>query len=281
MALFQNISIDQLLSTWAANGGPSEEEKIAYANDASDMLENSKMVEEFIEHVNQFGVWARAVDESFMRITRGFGDMVSKYGGLLPDLKQNWDDYLTLSRNVASEDAKRLDVFDTFYLEMIENIKTVQDVKNAASDLQAFIDEDEDQSKRMSSIFLSLKREIEYFGHVLEFWVDYTGEELKADAKRLQQEIDSLNSQINEMDQKTLGVIVTGTVLAQYQAQRDGLAKRLNGKKDELNNVNQAQDALPHLKSAFDGFMPDISSACHTLVLIAEIWTSVSGFVAS
>ena len=93
MALFQNISIDQLLSTWAANGGPSEEEKIAYANAASDMLENSKMVEEFIEHVNQFGVWASSVDESFTRITRGFGDMVSKYGSLLPDLKQVSDEW--------------------------------------------------------------------------------------------------------------------------------------------------------------------------------------------
>jgi hypothetical protein len=48
----------------------------------------------------------------------------------------------------------------------------------------------------MSAGFLSLKRDIEYFVPRLDKWIETTGEELAADAKRLQQEIESLNTQI-------------------------------------------------------------------------------------
>ena len=131
MALFSNISMDQLLSTWAANGGPSEDEKVAYLNAASDELEDDEMVEKFKENVNQAATWANDIDASFDKVGRTFTDLVNKYGSVLPDInnfknewtgynnvgsasfplnalylptcRQNWIDYLSLSRDVASE----------------------------------------------------------------------------------------------------------------------------------------------------------------------------------
>lgn len=94
MALFQNISMDQLLSTWAANAGPTEEEKIAYANAVSDMLDDSEMVKKFIENVNQVGVWANEIDESFDKVTRSFADMVNKYGSSLPEIKNYHSEWI-------------------------------------------------------------------------------------------------------------------------------------------------------------------------------------------
>jgi hypothetical protein len=55
---------------------------------------------------------------------------------------------------------------------------------------------------------------------------------------------------------------------------------QLNGKEQELAIVNQKQEALAHLQTEFDGVKPDIDLICQRLVLFAEIWSSVSTFIA-
>ncbi|KAJ2913937.1 hypothetical protein MD484_g6477, partial [Candolleomyces efflorescens] len=317
MALFQNISIDQLLSSWAANAGPTEDEKIAYANAVSEILDDSEMVKKFIENVNQVGVWANEIDDAFDKVTRVFADMVSKYGGSLPEIKnfnnewigykERWVSHLLLSRDVASEHSAILKRFDKVYLDMVESIQTVQDVKDVVLELQVFIDEDHDRSQEMSAGFLSLKRDIQYFVPRLDEWIETTGQELAEDAKRLQREIESLNSQIQVMDSKIeeattaliacgaclcvrmvpmrmtgslthfqiLGIIVAGSVLAAYQAEKDDLLEQLSGKERELAIVNQTQKDLANLQTEFDGVKPDIDLICQRLVLFAEIWSSV------
>ncbi|KAJ2913939.1 hypothetical protein MD484_g6471, partial [Candolleomyces efflorescens] len=301
MALFSNISMDQLLSTWAADGGPSEDDKVAYLNAASDELENDEMVEKFKENVNQAATWANDIDASFDKVGRTFTDLVNKYGSVLPGIKDfkkewtgynnNWVDYLSLSRDVASENVGILKRFRQVYLEMVDSIKTVQDVKDVVLELQVFIEEKHDRATEMSSNFLSLKRDIEYFAPKLAKWIKTTGQELKAEAEQLQSDIDSLNSQIQAKDKQIedattaliacgsclsiLGVIVAGSVLAAFQSEKDDLVRQLNNKKKDLAHVNEAQDALPFVESEFNGMKPDIDLICERLVLFAQIWSSV------
>ncbi|ELU37338.1 Reovirus sigma C capsid domain-containing protein [Rhizoctonia solani AG-1 IA] len=49
----------------------------------------------------------------------------------------------------------------------------------------------------------------------------------------------------------------------------------LSNKRQELAEVNRQQEALAHVKTAFDGLKPDIALICQKLSLFGEIWSSV------
>ncbi|EGN94763.1 hypothetical protein SERLA73DRAFT_187819 [Serpula lacrymans var. lacrymans S7.3] len=227
--------------------------------------------------------------------------MVTKYGKDFPDLstyldewkgyKADWVKHLSTSRDVASKHVALLKRFDEVFLNMVESIATVQDRKDVIAELQEFIDEKHDDSLEMSQNFLNLKRDIQAFVSRFEEWIKDKEIELAAQAKKLKDEITTLQGEIEVLDKKikdattalaacagllnVVGMIVAGSVLAAFQAERQGKVTKLIGKQNDLIDVNRKQAALAHLKTDFDGLKPDIALICDKLVLFAEIWSSV------
>jgi hypothetical protein len=74
---------------WAASDGPTEEEQIKYAEDALVVVKDEKHT--LVDNVKEVGVWANQVDVAFDNVTRGFEEMVVKYGHDFPEIS----DYLT------------------------------------------------------------------------------------------------------------------------------------------------------------------------------------------
>ncbi|KAJ2927005.1 hypothetical protein H1R20_g10099, partial [Candolleomyces eurysporus] len=294
-------TIDHLLATWAANGGPSDDEVIQYATEITSQLEDDEMVKKFQENVKEVGTWANEVDASFDRVSRKFDDMVAEYGKDFPGFSnynsewkgfnQRWVEHLMLSRDVASEHVAILRRFDQVFLDMVESIQSDQDRKDVIVELQSFIDEKHDRSDEMSRGFLDLKRDIEAFVPELDAWIKEQGAKLEKEAEDLKLEINTIQGQIDDLDKKIkdattaltatsaclciIGAIVAGSMLAKYKSQRNDKAKELQGKKDALEDVNRRQQVLANLQSDFDGVKPDISLICEKLVLFAEIWSSV------
>jgi len=297
------VDSQKVLDTWSASaeGKASDDEVIKFADGALALLADDSQAAIFANNVKQVGTWANQIDAAFDRVARSFDDMVDKYGRDFPgfsDYNVEWKGYiarwvahLSLSRDVASESAALLHRFDQVFLDMVESIVTEQDRKDVIVELQQFIDEKHDRSVEMSAGFLSLKRDIEDFVLRLDQFIVDKGVELEAEAKQLKLDIDGLNADIETLDGKIkdaetalkvaggllsiIGLIVAGSVLAGFQAQRNGKLSDLAAKQAALAEVNRKQQALAHLKSDFDGVKPDIALICEKLVLFAEIWSSV------
>ncbi|KAJ2912041.1 hypothetical protein MD484_g8367, partial [Candolleomyces efflorescens] len=286
---------------WRASGGPSQEEQDQYINGAIKSLGDPEQVVQFQQNVEEVGVWANDVDAAFDRVTRGFVDIVAKYGKDFPGLSAflaDWKTYntrwvalLLLSRNVASEQIG----FDQVFLDLIETIKTEKDRLDAITELQSFIDEDHSQPGNMAEGFMDLKNDIDDFVVRFDAYVAEKGAELEQQAKSLQAEIDVLRAQIMKLDLEILaatvallagaegaatligilGVIVAGTILAVKIGERSNKSNQLSRKRKELEEVNRKQVALAHLATDFNGLRPDISLVCDKLVMFGEIWQSV------
>ncbi|CCM02048.1 uncharacterized protein FIBRA_04124 [Fibroporia radiculosa] len=301
VATLSFVEAQKVLDTWAVTGGPTEQEQIQYANAALKELDNEDQVKKFQDNVKQVGVWANQLDTAFDHVTRGFEDMVAKYGKDFPDIsaylnewkgyKGNWVQYLLDSRDVASKNITLLKRFDQIFLDMVENIQTDQDRLDVMKELEQFIDEKHDDSVQLSQNFLNLKRDIEAFVDKFDQWIVEKGVELEVEAKQLKQQIAGLQGEVETLDKKIkdattalaitggclciIGVVVAGSVLAVYQSQRNSKVEELQVKRNALEDVNRKQQNLAHLKTEFDGFKPDISLICEKLVLFAEIWSSV------
>ncbi|KAF5323039.1 hypothetical protein D9611_009337 [Ephemerocybe angulata] len=300
-AVLSYSDAEQIMATWAKSGGPTDEEKIKFADEALALLADDDMAAKFQDNVKQVGVWANQIDASFDRVTRSFADMVAKYGSDFPGFaayntewigyNKKWVAHLSLSRDVASEHVVILRRFDKIFLDMVESIETDQDRKDVIVELQQFIDEKHDRSTEMQNNFLNLKRDIEDFVLRLDKFIYDKGVELAAAAAQLKIEIDGLQGEISVLDAKIkdatialavtgaclsiIGLIVAGSVLAAFESERNGKQKALRGKQADLADVNRKQEALAQLQSDFDNVKPDITLICEKLVLFAEIWSSV------
>ncbi|KAF8706252.1 hypothetical protein RHS03_05266, partial [Rhizoctonia solani] len=285
--------------------GVSQKESDEFVQGVIDELDNDSGQGKFAENVSQVAEWAAQVDESFSKVTYGLKDMNDKYGTTFPPLRtflsewqgynQRWTTHLALSRDVASEHAAVLKRFDQVFLDMVKSIENDQDREDAITELESFANEDHGDSQRMAEGFRSLKRDIE--GYVVRFdaWVQTTSTELKQQAQDLQKVIEDLQAKIEELDKKIIeataallgsaaaietvvglvGVIVAGTTLAIALAERIDKTITLSNKRQELAEVNRQQEALAHVKTAFDGLKPDIALICQKLSLFGEIWSSV------
>ncbi|KAF8694672.1 hypothetical protein RHS03_08141, partial [Rhizoctonia solani] len=281
--LFENVaSIDDLLSAWSKSG-PSDDEFIAYATAAIEQLEDSQMQNQFAENVRQAGVWANEVDKAFDKVTRSFADMNTRHGKDFPgfgnyntqwiEYNQRWITLLDDSRKVASQNVAVLKRFDQVFLHMVEQ------------------DEDHEDSTKMYQGFLGLKRDIEDFVRRMDRFIEETGSKITEDIKALTQQIKDLEDEITILDGKIkdtqtalvatgvllniIGIIVSGSVLASYQADRSTKAADLTDKQKKLEDANRKQQALAHLKTEYDGLKPSITLICNKLLLFAEIWSSV------
>ncbi|KAF8751746.1 hypothetical protein RHS01_08610 [Rhizoctonia solani] len=268
--LFENVaSIDDLLSAWSKSG-PSDEEVIAYATAAIEQLGDSQMQNQFAENVRQAGVWANEVDKAF---------------------DKRWITLLDDSRRVASQNVAILRRFDQVFLHMVEQVQTAQDREDCIIELQSFIDEDHEDSTKMYQGFLGLKRDIEDFVRRMDRFIEETGSKIAEDIKALTQQIKDLEDEITILDGKIkdaqtalvatgvllniIGIIVSGSVLASYQADRRTKAADLADKQRKLEDANRKQQGLAHLKTEYDGLKPSITLICEKLLLFAEIWSSV------
>ncbi|KAF8757245.1 hypothetical protein RHS01_04171 [Rhizoctonia solani] len=281
--------------------GVSQKESDEFVQGVIDELDNDSGQGKFAENVSQVAEWAAQVDESFSKVTYGLKDMNDKYGTTFPPLRtflSEWQGYNQvtmdytpcLSRDVASEHAAVLQRFDNVFLYMVKSIETDQDRKDVIVELESFA-----VCVLMAEGFRSLKRDIE--GYVVRFdaWVQTTSTELKQQAQDLQKVIEDLQAKIEELDKKIIeataallgsaaaietvvglvGVIVAGTTLAIALAERIDKTITLSNKRQELAEVNRQQEALAHVKTAFDGLKPDIALICQKLSLFGEIWSSV------
>ncbi|ELU36180.1 DivIC domain-containing protein [Rhizoctonia solani AG-1 IA] len=140
--------------------------------------------------------------------------------------------------------------------------------------------------------FLTLKRDIEDFVTRLDKFIEETGAQIAEDIKTLTKQIKDLEGEIAVLDGKIkdaqtalidtgvclnlIGIIVSGSVLASYQSDRNAKAADLADKQSKLEDANRKQQALAHLKTEYDGLKPSISLICEKLLLFAEIWSSVS-----
>ncbi|KAF8704728.1 hypothetical protein RHS03_06033, partial [Rhizoctonia solani] len=299
--LFENVaSIDDLLAAWSKSG-PSDEEVIAYATAAIEQLGDSQMQNQFAENVRQAGVWANEVDKAFDKVTRSFADMNTRYGKDFPgfgnyntqwiEYNQRWITLLDDSRRVASQNVAILRRFDQVFLHMVEQVQTAQDREDCIIELQSFIDEDHEDSTKMYQGFLGLKRDIEDFVRRMDRFIEETGSKIAEDIKALTQQIKDLEDEITILDGKIkdaqtalvatgvllniIGIIVSGSVLASYQADRRTKAADLADKQRKLEDANRKQQGLAHLKTEYDGLKPSITLICEKLLLFAEIWSSV------
>ncbi|ELU36475.1 hypothetical protein AG1IA_09497 [Rhizoctonia solani AG-1 IA] len=278
--LFENVaSIDDLLSAWSKSG-PSDEEVIAYATAAIEQLGDSQMQNQFAENVRQAGVWANEVDKAFDKVTRSFADMNTRYGKDFPgfgnyntqwiEYNQRWITLLDDSRRVASQNVAILRRFDQVFLHMVEQVQTAQDREDCIIELQSFIDEDHEDSTKMYQGFLGLKRDIEDFVRRMDRFIEETGSKIAEDIKALTQQIKDLEDEITIIaikDAQTalvatgvllniIGIIVSGSVLASYQADRRTKAADLADKQRKLEDANRKQQGLAHLKTEYDGLKP-------------------------
>ena len=98
VAALSPLDVQKVLDSWAAAGGPTDEEKIEFAEGALHELRNDPN-QVFQENVKQVAVWANQVDASFNTVTRGFEDMVKQYGAQFPALAgflSEWIGYRTV-----------------------------------------------------------------------------------------------------------------------------------------------------------------------------------------
>lgn len=92
----QSGTLTDLLATWKANGGPSEDEKLEYVMGCADLLEDDEMQEKFKENVAQAATQANEIDELFAHVTRSFQAMVDEFGSDFPKLRElqsEWNGY--------------------------------------------------------------------------------------------------------------------------------------------------------------------------------------------
>ncbi|KAF8704725.1 hypothetical protein RHS03_06036, partial [Rhizoctonia solani] len=285
--------------------GVSQEESDQFVQGLINELDKDSDQGQLAKNVSEVAEWANDVDESFSKVTYGLKDMNDRYGITFPPLRtflsewegynQRWATHLSLSRDVASQQAAILQRFDKVFLEIVKSIKTDQDREDAIVELESFANEDNSEPERMAEGFRTLKDDIEDFVVRFDAWVQTTSTELKQQAQELQKVIENLRVEIQELDIRIMeataallgsaaaietfvglvGVIVSGTILALALAQRVDKTITLSNKRKELAEVNRQQEALAHVKTAFDGLKPDIALICQKLSLFGEIWSSV------
>ncbi|CAE6422866.1 unnamed protein product [Rhizoctonia solani] len=296
-----NVSLDQLMSTWSAGSGPSDEEVIKYATAMIEQLEETESQEEFARNVEQVGAWVNEVFEKMFRVTLRFGFMYLAHGKDFPALegfKDEWVNYtmqwrslLAKSQDVASGNVVQLKRFDQVVLAMVEEIKADSDREAAIKELEAFSKEPNEDSTKLSQGFHELKRDINDSAKRFYAFIETTNTKCANEAVRLAGEIKILEGEIEELNGKIkkatialaisgaflffIGAIVAKSVLAKYQSQRNDKAAELARKQKELDDVNRKQQALSQLKTEFDSLQPDINLICEKLVLFAEIWATV------
>ena len=84
------VDPQNILDTWAASDGPTEEEKLAFANDALKELNSGK---DFAENVKNAGVLANEIDDAFYKVTRDFEKIVEEHKKEFPKLSQFYDQW--------------------------------------------------------------------------------------------------------------------------------------------------------------------------------------------
>jgi DNA repair exonuclease SbcCD ATPase subunit len=282
---------------------PTQEDSDKYVQGAIDELDKDKG--KFAENVSNVAEWAVQVDESFAKVTYGLTDVNNKYGvDFLPlgtylnewkGYNTRWTKHLLLSRDVASEHAVILKRFDQVFIEMIQEVKTEQDRKDVIAELNQFANEDHGQSQAMAQGFRNLKHDIETFVGRFNQWIETTSAQLQDQAKELQKLIQAIQEKIKELDIEIvtataallaaaasietlvsiIGLVVAGITLAVLIVKRVDQAKELTSRQKELAEVNRKQEALAHIKTAFDGLQPDIVLICQKLALFGDIWSSV------
>ncbi|KAF6744264.1 hypothetical protein DFP72DRAFT_929589 [Ephemerocybe angulata] len=290
------------LDRWKADErSQSEAESDAFVQDAIRQLSDSALVSQFEANVKQSGTWANEVDSSFARVMNNFVDIVNRYGRDFPalggflnewrGLNQQWIQHLLLSRDVAAEHSAILRRFDRVFLDMVLHIQTDQDRLDVIVELEEFINEEHDNSHKMSRAFLELKRDIRNFVQRLDRYIDEQGTALLDAAKALRTQIEALTAEISALDEQinstrlalaisggllnVIGMITAGSLLATYQNRRNERDNDRTQRQNELNEVNRRQAALAFLKIDVANLQPDIDLICERLFLFAEIWSSV------
>ena len=92
----KSLSIQEPLR---ASGGPSQEEQDQYIDGAIKCLSDPEQADQLQQNVEEVGVWANDVDAAFDRVTRGFMDIVAKYGRDFTELSgflTDWKTYNTV-----------------------------------------------------------------------------------------------------------------------------------------------------------------------------------------
>jgi len=294
------LDLKRVIDTWAAAGGPTDEEKIEFAEGALHELRNDPD-QHFQENVKLVGFWANRVDASINTVTRRFEALAVQFAIQFPQLalylqewrnfKLRWESYVRDSGKVASQHVEILRRFDNVFLAMVEQIQTDQDRLDVIAELQQFIDEDHSDSIRMSENFHNLKRDIDHFVQRFDQWIIDQGVALDNQARVLQGQIAEIQRQIEGLDKQIndatialavsggllniIGMIVAGSLLSQYQAQRSERERELRRTQLELEEVNQKQAAVAHLRTQIDILRPEFALNCDKLILFAEIWSSV------
>jgi len=146
--------------------------------------------------------------------------------------------YLRDSRDVASQHVAILRRFDQVFLAMVEQIQTNQDRLDVIAELQQFVNEDHRDSIIMSENFLNLRRDIDHFVQRFDQWIIDQGVGLENQAKELKRQIEGIQKEIEGLDKQyqindasialavsaglrnVIGMIVAGSLLFKYQAQR-------------------------------------------------------------
>ena len=98
VAALSPLDVQKVLDSWAAAGGPTDEEKIEFAEGALHELRNDPN-QVFQENVKQVSVWAIQVNASFNAVTSRFEPMVAQFGGQFSQLigfLTEWKDYKTV-----------------------------------------------------------------------------------------------------------------------------------------------------------------------------------------
>jgi hypothetical protein len=174
---------------------------------------------------------------------------------------------------------------------MVEQIQTNQDRLDVIDELQQFINEDHRDSIIMSDNFQTLGRDIEHFVVRFNRWIIEQGVVLQDQAKELQRQIEGILLEIEGLDKQisdatlalaisggllnVIGMIVSGSLLASFQAQRTEKERELHRKQLDLAQVNLSQVALAHLNTQFSILKPDFALICDKLLLFSQIWLSV------
>lgn len=279
----------------------STEDKIAFAKGAIEILNSDANIREFEKNIEDVGTTAVTTDLAFDRVARGFKEMVDEHGSDFPEIagyKQEWDSYQTRwvkylwdSRDVASEMSAVLRRYDQVFLSLIDEIQSDSDRQDVIKELASFSDEKHDAAALMSANFRKLEVDVRGFGERFGAYLEQKRIELEQQAISLKADIDSLEEQIKSWNEKIIGallalgaglaaglwtLIVTGTSLVYFVAQRIKCEIDLRAKKAELAEVNRRQKALAELKTQFDGLKPDIALICQNLGVFGDIWQSVS-----
>ncbi|KAF8751743.1 hypothetical protein RHS01_08613 [Rhizoctonia solani] len=254
--------------------GVSQEESDQFVQGLINELDKDSDQGQLAKNVSEVAEWANDIRYNFSASSH----FPQRMGGIQPTMAT----HLSLSRDVASQQAAILQRFDKVFLEIVKSIKTDQDREDAIVELESFANEDNSEPERMAEGFRTLKDDIEDFVVRFDAWVQTTSTELKQQAQELQKVIENLRVEIQELDIRIMeataallgsaaaietfvglvGVIVSGTILALALAQRVDKTITLSNKRKELAEVNRQQEALAHVKTAFDGLKPDIALIC-------------------